>query len=77
MSLAESVLAGESLALAQLLTQVENGLPEGRLALDKLFPYTGRAHLIGVTGGTGTGKSSLVNQLALHYRKPPAGNPDG
>jgi LAO/AO transport system kinase len=75
MSLAESVLAGEPLALARLLTQVENGLPEGRQALDELFPHTGKAHLIGVTGGTGTGKSSLVNRLALHYRKPPVGNP--
>ena len=35
----------------------------------ELFPQTGRAHLIGVTGAPGTGKSSLVNQLALHYRK--------
>src|SRR6185503_10327997 len=32
-------------------------------------PHTGQAHLIGVTGAPGTGKSSLVNQLALHYRK--------
>ena len=35
----------------------------------ELFPHTGKAHLIGVTGAPGTGKSSLVNQLALHYRK--------
>jgi LAO/AO transport system kinase len=48
---------------------VENELPEGRTALAELFPHTGRAHLIGVTGAPGTGKSSLVNQLALHYRR--------
>ena len=55
--------------MARLLTQVENDSTEGRAALAELFPYTGRAHLIGVTGAPGTGKSSLVNQLALHYRK--------
>src|SRR5512146_817463 len=69
MSLTESVLEGNRLALARLLTQVENDSPDGRRALAELFPYTGNAHLIGVTGAPGTGKSSLVNQLALHYRR--------
>ncbi len=69
MSLTESILEGNRLALARLLTQVENDSPEGRLALAELFPHTGKAHLIGVTGAPGTGKSSLVNQLALYYRK--------
>ncbi len=69
MSLSNSVLEGNRLALARLLTQVENNSPDGRAALAELFPYSGRSHLIGVTGSPGTGKSSLVNQLALHYRK--------
>lgn len=69
MVLVKSVLEGNRLALARLLTQVENDSSEGRAALAELFPHTGRAHLIGVTGASGTGKSSLVNQLALHYRK--------
>ncbi|HET9914920.1 MAG TPA: methylmalonyl Co-A mutase-associated GTPase MeaB [Anaerolineales bacterium] len=69
MALTESVLEGNRLALARLLTQVENDSPEGRAALAELFPHTGKAHLIGITGAPGTGKSSLVNQLALHYRK--------
>src|SRR5512138_3809286 len=69
MSLTESILEGNRLALARLLTQVENDSLEGRIALAALFPHTGKAHLIGVTGAPGTGKSSLVNQLALHYRK--------
>ena len=68
-SLVETVLNGDRLALARLLTQVENDTSDGRDALDALFPYTGKAHLIGVTGAPGTGKSSLVNQLALHFRK--------
>jgi LAO/AO transport system kinase len=69
MSLTNSILEGNRLALARLLTQVENDSPEGRAALAELFQHTGKAHLIGVTGAPGTGKSSLVNQLALHYRK--------
>ena len=69
MSLTQSILEGNRLALARLLTQVENDSASGRAALAELFPHTGQAHLIGVTGAPGTGKSSLVNQLALSYRK--------
>lgn len=69
MSQAKAILEGKRLAIARLLTQVENDSPEGRAALVELFPHTGKAHLIGVTGAPGTGKSSLVNQLALYYRK--------
>lgn len=75
MTLAQSVLDGNRLALARLLTQIENNTPAGDTALNELFPHTGLAHLVGVTGAPGTGKSSLVNHLALHYRKPPQGEP--
>ena len=63
------ILEGNRLALSRALTQIENDSAAGRDALRQLFPHTGRAHLIGVTGAPGTGKSSLVNQLALHYRR--------
>jgi LAO/AO transport system kinase len=69
MDLVERVLAGERLALARLLTQVENDTPLGRSALERLFVYTGRAHLVGITGAPGTGKSSLANQLARAFRR--------
>jgi len=68
MMLAASVLEGDRLALARLLTHVENNTGDGQTALRILFPRTGKAHLIGVTGAPGTGKSSLVNRLAVHYR---------
>lgn len=68
MKLAESVLAGDRLALARVLTQLENETPQGAEALAALYPHGGRAHRVGVTGAPGTGKSALVNRLALHLR---------
>lgn len=73
MSLASDVLTGDRLALSRLLSQVENGKPEGRGSLDELFSHTGHAHLIGITGAPGTGKSSLVNHLVRAYRHPEDG----
>jgi len=67
--LVEKVLAGDRLALSRTLTQIENNTPAGLEALNLLYPYSGRAHLVGVTGSPGTGKSSLVNQLARLYRR--------
>lgn len=67
--LTQSILEGNRLSLSRLLTQVENNSPDGQTVLAELFPHTGKAHLIGVTGAPGTGKSSLVNQLTLFYRK--------
>lgn len=53
--------------LSRLLTRIENGNASAELAA--LYPQTGRAHVIGVTGSPGAGKSSLVTVLAQHYRK--------
>ncbi|MCC7207233.1 MAG: methylmalonyl Co-A mutase-associated GTPase MeaB [Anaerolineae bacterium] len=52
--------------LARLITRIENHAAGDDLAA--LYPFTGRAHVIGVTGAPGTGKSSLVNALARHFR---------
>jgi LAO/AO transport system kinase len=66
----DTLLQGDRLALARTLTQIENDTSGSRRMLDELFRHAGNAHIIGVTGPTGSGKSTLVNQLALAYRHP-------
>ncbi len=70
----QAVLNGNRLAISKVISQIENNTPEGEKALGELFSHTGQAHLIGITGATGTGKSTLVNQIAYHYRHPENGN---
>jgi LAO/AO transport system kinase len=60
---------GDRLALTRLLTIVENNTPERLNALEMLFPSTGTAHCIGITGAPGTGKSTLTSKLALAFRE--------
>jgi LAO/AO transport system kinase len=71
----QGVLAGDRRALARALTEIENDSLAGREALDALFPYSGKAHLVGVTGSPGAGKSSLVNQMTRLLRNPAEGDP--
>jgi len=66
--LSARVLDGDRRALARLLTYIENDDPVGLTALDRLYPHTGKAHLIGITGPPGGGKSTLVNELIRSYR---------
>jgi LAO/AO transport system kinase len=67
--LAESILAGNRRALARGITAVETGGALARHLLGALYGHTGRAHIVGVTGAPGAGKSTLVNTLALHWRR--------
>ncbi len=67
--LVEGVLAGRRRAVARVISLVEDNGDEARAALAALHPHTGQAHIIGVTGPPGSGKSTLVNALALHFRQ--------
>jgi LAO/AO transport system kinase len=65
----QSILDGNRRVIARLLTEVENNTRSGQEALDLLYPHTGDAHLVGITGAPGTGKSSLVTQIILQIRQ--------
>lgn len=67
--LAERVLGGERRALARAMTLVENGTSAGLATLRALYPHTGRAHTVGITGAGGAGKSTLTNALAKEERR--------
>lgn len=68
-ALARSVLAGQYRALAQAVSLVEREDPEAERLLAEIYPATGRARVIGITGSPGAGKSTLVASLAKHYRR--------
>ncbi len=63
MSIAEKLIQGDSRALARSITLVENRLPQAYELLKRIFPYTGGAVVMGVTGSPGSGKSTLVDGL--------------
>jgi LAO/AO transport system kinase len=67
--LAEDALKGDKRSVARLLTVVENGGPEARDAIAILYPETGRAHIIGITGSPGVGKSTLIEKMIREIRK--------
>ena len=61
--------AGDPRTLARAISTVENRTPGWSELLKALFPQTGRARILGLTGSPGAGKSTLVDQLAKHYRQ--------
>lgn len=67
-SWAAQIRAGDVRAISRAVSAIENRTAEAELLLKELFPYTGRACCVGVTGAPGTGKSTLVDKLAAHYR---------
>ena len=67
--LAEGVRSGDRRALARAITLVENGEPLAADLVRELYPHTGNAYVVGVTGPPGVGKSSLISALVRHLRR--------
>jgi len=65
---AEKVRAGDVRAISRAVTAIENRSPEAREILRQIFPFTGNAYCVGITGAPGTGKSTMVDRLTTYYR---------
>ena len=68
-SIAEKVTAGDVRAVARLIRDIDDGVPEVRDVLKEIYLYTGRAYVIGITGSPGVGKSTLIDQMINHLRR--------
>ncbi len=64
----EKILNGEVHAVARAISKVEDGSGDAAALMKEIFPRTGHALIVGITGSPGAGKSSLVDKLALYYR---------
>ena len=68
-SLIDRIAAGDARAVARAISKVEDVSKDAAELMKQVFPLTGRGLIIGITGAPGAGKSSLVDKLALHYRR--------
>jgi len=67
--LVKGVLAGEKRSIAKAITMVENNREEAQRLIAAIYPYTGKAHVIGLTGPGGAGKSTLIEKMVKEYRR--------
>jgi LAO/AO transport system kinase len=65
----EKILAGDIRTAAKLIRDIDDGIPSSKEVLKALYPHTGRAYVIGVSGFPGVGKSTLVDQMIQTYRE--------
>ena len=68
-SLSDRIRAGDPRAIARAISLIENEAPEGAKLIGAIYPHTGRAYLVGVTGPPGAGKSTLVDRITAEFRK--------
>ena len=68
MNRVEKILAGDLRTVARLIRDIDDGLSEARGLLKDLYPHTGKAYVIGITGSPGVGKSTLVDRMIQHLR---------
>jgi len=69
MGIAEKIISGDVRAVARLIRDIDDMVPEARAILKELYPHTGMAYVVGITGASGVGKSTLVDQMVTHLRE--------
>ena len=67
--IARGVLAGNRRSIARAITTIENNSPKAQELIASIFPHTGNAHVIGLTGPPGSGKSTLIDKIIREYRR--------
>ena len=65
----EKVISGDVRTVARLIRDIDDGMPGVLNVLKELYPHTGNAYVVGVTGAPGVGKSTLVDQMVAHLRR--------